>query len=334
MEPEQTVETVETEAPEAAASIADHAAQFSPGARAEADPEPAPQPELKPIRPVDQQRRADQGRFAEGKKPVRAKDAVSRINELTGRAKTAEEKLVAAEAELTRLRSERAAPAQITRAEQRVETAEAKVETTDTEPSEDDPAYGGDYGKFLEARARWSARDEYRKARQTEHQQMQQARQHQAHQQFMGTWVERMKSAESRYADWQQVASTPAPWLRNGKAIPEAEMIDAFIMEDENGPDVLYHLLTNLPEAESLLRIEPRLQYKRLSLISQRFDSDEDRSSGGTGSLATPRLVNRPPTPPNPVRTEAQRVSTGPPTDRPLSIAEHQKYYGPKARAR
>ena len=117
MEQQVIESTVEIEAPEPT-SIESHKAAFGPNAdkQVEIDAEPEPASDLKPIRPVDQQKR-EQGKFAEGRQRMKAKDAVERINQLTGRAKTAEEKLAAAETELTQLRSQRAAPQQIARAE-------------------------------------------------------------------------------------------------------------------------------------------------------------------------------------------------------------------------
>ena len=323
-------ESVEAESP---VSVMDHARQFGPNAEPSEPEAPAEASaeDLKPLRPVDQQRR-DQGKFAEGKKPMRAKDAVSRINELTGRAKSAEEKLVAAEAELTRLRSERAAPAQITRAEQRVDAAEAKVEQaapSDPEPVETDPKYADDYGKFLRDVAKWEGREAYRQERAAERQQAQRAQQDEQRRTAMTSWAGRVTSAKEKYPDFEDVAlKQPAPWLQpDGTAYPQAAALDAFIMEDEVGPDVLYYFQSHRQELDALLAKPVFQQVRDLALLSQRLASSGRESSGVTGSLPKPKAVVLAPTPPNPVRTEPQRTSGPVPLDGSLSVTAHAKQF-------
>lgn len=330
-----TVEPPIEEAP-VELSIKDHAAQFGAGSPREADAEievdavAEPDP-LKPIRPVDQQRR-EQGKFTEGKQRIKAKDAVERINQLTGRAKSAEERLAAAEAELVTLRTQRAPAAQIERAEAKVERAEAKTDApaprgpgfTETEPDENDPKFGGDYGKYLRAAAAYDIRKEnFEQA----HAQRQQAAEHRERASFN----ERVTRGQAKYADYDAVAL--GPWRPGEPRIADGSVTDRFIMEDDNGEEVLYHLRKFPQELDAILRLPTALsQAKALSLLSQRFASSPRLPAGTTTSAAPPIKVVLPPKPPNVVRTEAQRASDSPPTGEASSIDGHRKLYAPKSR--
>lgn len=346
MDAVETVETVEQAQPDAAPalSILDHAKQFGPNAdKAEAaaeDTDGERADDLKPIRPVDQQKR-DQGKFSEGKRPMRSKDAVARINELTARAKTAEERAVASESrlaqmerELAEMRAQGASPQAIQRAEDKIERVADAAAEADPEPTEDDPQFAGDYGKYLRALSKWegrnAARELYQRERTAEQQRQQAQREAATRHEAMSSWVGRMKAAEARYPDWPEVISQPAPWLdpRTGTALPDAIAVDAFIMESPHGPDVLYYLQSNRQEVDALLAMKPLEQLTRLALISQRFvASPEGRSSGVTGSLTKPRTVTLAPPPPNPVRTEPERTNGPVPLDGSLSVLKHAKTF-------
>lgn len=340
----------QTPEPTPVLSVKDHAATYSD--RASGRPSESAQPaepqdakdDLAPIRPVDQQRR-EQGKFAEGKQRIRGKDAVERINTLTARAKTAEERfedalgrLARAEAELATLRRQGASPQRLDKAEQRVERAEAKFtdridamhqaaprfsDPIDPEPQETDPAFAGDYGKYLQSHARWAARDEYRQIRAGEAQATKAAQTKQAAQTALMTWGGRIDAAKQTYPDYHEVAlATPAPW-------DEGSVIDAFIMEDDNGGHVLYYLRhpDHAEEVGDLLREPPLKQLTRLALLSQRFSPTPSRQAGATGAAAGRQPVVLPHRPPTPVRTEAQRTSSGPPTDGTLSVMGHAKAF-------
>lgn len=323
-------EPVVTESP----SISDHAAKFGPGAKQDPEPETKAD-DLKPIRPVDQQKR-EQGKFAEGKRPMKASEAVKRINELTGRAKTAEERatsaegrLQAAERELATLKAQGGTKAEIKQAEQKVERAEAKVESIpstfkEPEPVEDDPKFAGDYGKYIRALAAWEGRKAYHDEKAAERAEQQKAQREASEREVVKTWAGRVEATKAKYQDFEQVALGPT-------RIPMGSAIDAFIMEDEHGPDVLYHLNKHPEELDTLLAMSSLGQIKGLALLSQRLVSTPPGTTGATGSVAERKVVVLPPRPPNPVRTEAQRTKDDPPpTDGSLSIAEHRKHFGPK----
>lgn len=317
-------QTPATPQPESAppSSIADHAAQFGPQAVHEDDPaEDAPAEPLTPIRPVDQQKR-DQGKFAEGRRPLKAKDAVERINQLTGRAKTAEEKLAAAEVELSRLRTQHAPPAAIAKAEAKVEQAQPAAERTtkaggfaEPEPSEDDPKFEGDYGKYLRAAAAWEGRKAYHEARAAEQAQAARAQQ-------TKTMDQRLTAAQAKYPDFDAAAS------RVFARIPPQSALEAWIFAHKHGDDVLYYFDQHQQDLDAILRMPtPLEQFEAVTLLSQRIASPQRSEAGTTGSASPRNVIVLPPRPPNPVRTEAQRASEDPPTDGSLSIAEHAKHF-------
>ena len=336
IEPE-LVETIEQ--PEPAASLADHAAQFSPEARRKAAEAEAgakddkPADPLKPIRPVDQQRRADHGQFAEGRKPVKAKDAVARINELTGRAKTAEERLAAAETELAQLRRERAPRTEIAQAERKVERAETAAapvtaDANDPEPQEDDPKFAGDYAKYLRELTRWDARQERRQERAAEATAAEQRRTETAKTERLRTFGQRIDEARTVYGDdYEATLRWDVPWLhRDGTPIRGYEALDAFIQEDESGGHVLHYLRMHPEEVDALLQVPPLKQVGRLTLIGQRFASSAG-SAGDTASARPVKTVVLPPKPPSAVRTEAQGQSIPALTGEASSTAEHARLF-------
>lgn len=282
--------------------------------------------EAKAAHHTEQQKRDREGKFAEGKVRHRAKsqqaspEDVPRIRELTAKLRTAE-------AEVQRLKAQHAPAAQIAQAERTVERVEAQrpapvkapPDPTDPEPQEGDQKYAGDYGQYLRDVTRWEARQERRQweAEQT-HARAQQRRQA-AEQATIKSFGDRVQAAKQKYDDFEAVAFGPSP-------IPAGSPTDAFIMEDDNGADVLYHLHGHPDELTELLRMPVLQQLKRLALLSQRFETPSEPAER-TGAAAGHLKVVLPPRPPTPVRTEAQRVSGPPPTDGSLSVAEHAKKF-------
>lgn len=318
MEGTETVvtETPQAPPPEAPLSIADHASQFGPGAKREerqAEPvEPAETP-VEPAAPKPRHRAQSQKAGPED---------VPRIRELTAKARAAEERAAALEAELQTFRQQ---PRQEPRPEPKPEPrAQAKTDD-DPEPNESDPKYASDYGAYLVDKARWAARDEWRKRDAASAEQATRQKKEQEQRAFLKTFGERMEAAKKRYDDFDTVALAPT-------RIPKGGPIDAFILEDDNGPDVLYHLQQHTDELDALVAMPVLAQVKRLALLSQRYDPASPTQPAGTnGAVAGVRTVVLPPKPPTPLRTEASRASgTPPPTDGSLSIAEHAKAFGRK----
>lgn len=331
---EQPPVVIEPEKPAEPTSMADHAAKFSPQAReAAADAEA----ERKAHPSENQKRDKPTGQFTEGRTKHRAEkdkarpEDVPRIRELSG-------KLAAAEAELARLRSEKAPPTQIARAEQRVEAA-GGGDVDDPEPQEGDDKYKSDYGKYLDDKVRWAARDEHRKVQRADADRRAKSDRQAQHDAVQERFVARLPQAREKYPDFDAVAmEKQAKWLKpDGSPTDQGKILDSWIFEDESGQDVLYFFQSqeHSQELDDFLRMSALEQVKRLTLLSQRLSSDPALQPADTRSGASqPIVVKLPPKPPNLVRTsEAQRAEDAPPpTDGSLSIAEHRKQFAPKSR--
>lgn len=336
---------VQPEAPEPTPvlPVLEHASKYSPeGRKKDIEARAHETPDQRTEREAKAQRTRDEaGKFQKESRHKAASqqatpDDVPRINKLTARAKTAEEALAAANAELARLRAERAPQAQITRAEANVEAKQEQVSPStfkEPEPDENDPKFAGDYGKYLRAAAAWEGRKAYHEAREGERQQQElTAKQNQARE-ALKTFADRNDAARQRYPDFDQVAfEAPAPWLKpDGTAIPNGQTLDAWIMEHETGPDVLYYfqLDKNRPELDSLLAKPVLKQVEHLALLSQRLLPTSSTPAGVTrAAAATKQSIVLPPKPPTLVRTEAQRTTGGPPpTDGTLGVLGHAKAF-------
>jgi hypothetical protein len=290
---------------------------------------------------ADQARDKETGQFKQGKK--RGKDAVKRIDQLTGRAKTAEERLAAAEAEIARLRTPAvavppgsangnghqpaAAPRQEPQATKPGERFQLPAPPFDPEPQENDAKFGGDAFAYLRAIAAWNGRQA---VRQSEFDRMVEANertQKATEEKELSDFATRVDASRERHEDFDAIAfETKTP-------IPKGSITDTFVMRDDNGPELLYYLHAHPKELDELLKMPELGQVKFLTLLSQRL------SSNGNGLTASPttsvpgaRTIVLPPKPPNVVRTEAQRASSGVPMDRELSLSEHEHYFRPTKR--
>lgn len=329
------VAELEAEAPPL--TLKEHAALHSERKDA-ITPEERTKLEEKAAHHSESQRREKDGKFTEGKTRHRAQsqqaraEDVPRIKELTARAKSAEERLAAAEAEVTRLKTQHAPPAQVAAAERKVEQAEQRVPTAtadDPEPTEDDPKYGGDYAKYLRDVTRWETRQALKAERAEADQRAQQAKRDEAKTATIKTFAERLTAAETKHGeDFQETLRWDAPWLApSGEPHPGYEAVHEFILSDETGADVLHYLHSHPDEVDALMRVPPLQQVKRLTLLGQRFASPQSEEAGATGAAPRPTIVHLPPKPPTPVRTGAQRVVGAQPTDGSLSVLGHAKAF-------
>ncbi len=281
IEPTDPGPTSQPETPaESEPSLAEHEAEFGADKRPSADPEPEPE---------EDNRRAPQDRDEAGKfKPEKHRAAksearagdVPRIQELT-------KKLREAEAERDALRARPLAPATTTSpaATDTVPrgTSAAPTITATAEPKIDDFQ---EYGDFVKAQIDWSIAEARRQDRETAQKEQESAK-------LTASWVERVDSAKAKYADFEQVA------LLAPTNIPQGSLIDAWILEDTTGADVLYLS----PTRESAVK---------------------------TGAATTtPRAPA--PRPPTPVRTSAMPAADEPPDPEKASLRDHENYYHRKS---
>lgn len=331
----------EQQEPAAPLSLKEHATLYSEKAETLSEDKKTALEEKARHHSEQQKREKETGKFTEGKTRHRAEsqkarpEDVPRIRELTARAKGAEDRLAAAEAELARLRTQHAPPAQVAAAERKVEQAETRVpakasDDDDPMPREDDPKYGGDYAAYLDDKQDWRVRKALREDRAEQARQAEQAKRQEAKTATIKTFAERLTAAKDKHGDdFDATLQWDAPWLAaSGDPHPGYEAIHDFIMLDDDGADVLHYLRTNPDEVDALLRVPPLQQVKRLTLLGQRFASSPSVAADATG--AAPRqttVIKLPPKPPTPVRTEASKVVGAPPTDGSLSVMGHAKAY-------
>jgi hypothetical protein len=189
----------------------------------------------------------------------------------------------------------------------------------DPEPNpEDAAAYpDGQYDrKFIGDLSRWHARQEHRALRDQDAKTA-------SEQAVLRTFATRVDAAKTKYADFDAIAFAPT-----AAQIPEGSATDIFIMEDEAGAEVLYHLRKNPAELRDILGKPVLAQLKALALLSQRLMSPPARAQAvTTGSAAMPPVAAVPRSP-NPVRTSPVSVNTGSPSDDDSLEAHEAHYYG------
>lgn len=189
------------------------------------------------------------------------------------------------------------------------------------DPSDEQKYPDGVYTpQFYKDHSRWAAREELR-----QHTQRQQ--QDANRRAVQESWTRRTTAAKAKYPDFEAVAYAPTP-------IEAGSPIDLFIMEDDAGADVLYHLHKHPVELSALLSLPVLGQLKALSLLSQRVSSVPTRQAGErTGAPPAPATtkVSRPPTP---VRTGPVSAASGVPDADSDDLDAHMKHYYPKGRQR
>lgn len=297
-------------------SLAEFEVEFGgDGARPpEPDPEPEPEPgdgERRPPRERD-----DAGKFVKPEKhraksqEVPAKEVrAGRIDELTKKWREAEAERDAIRAERDALKWGRPttslpAPTEATKS---AEAAKPAVATA--KPKIDD---FNEYGDYVEALADWKIAEARRQDRETAQKEAETAR-------ISNSWRERVDAAKAKHADFEAVA------LQAPTQIPQGSLIDAWILEDTSGADVLYTLQKDPAELRRILALPLFEQVKALSLIAQRL-SDTPEPAVKTGAAARP-AVRVAPRPPTPVRTSAVSAPDEPPDPETSSLDQFERYY-------
>jgi len=318
-------------APEPELSIADHEAQFSRVSERHTTPEPtegtppADDEGTEPP-PAAAGDRDERGRFrprAVARSHQAGKEDTGRIAELTRKLRTAERdrdewKTKASAAPAPREDAPRETPPPATEHPPAPVRRAALVKPTPTDTKDDGSAKFATYEDYLDAR------DEYNReiGRQDRAQEVERDR-------LTADWTSRTEAARDKYDDFEQVA------LLKPTRIPAGSIVDAFILEDEAGADVLYHFQKNDAELDRVLAMAPFKAVKFLSLLSQRLadpDSAPTRAripaATGPERAAPHQPVTRPPTP---VRTVPAARADEPPGD-DASLAEHERAYGQRQR--
>jgi len=310
-----------TPAPEEDLSLSDHESRFSAEARQHPQetpvetppPEPATEDTPHADETDDAGPRDERGRFLpKPKSRHRAASAIAtpedvpRIRELTARLRAVEVERDALKART----SESLAP--IPRA------VPPPPVTAVPKPT---PNQFTDYSEYVEALSDWKT-DQKIAAWETKRQQAEQERIAELdRQRLTKSWTERVTAAKAKYPDFEEVA------LQSDTTIPQGSLIDAWILEDETGADVLYHLQQHPDEVQSILNQSVLQQAKALALLAQRFNGSSSRTAAvATGSAPAPSSTPTP-RPPNPVRTGPLKSGDEPPDEEVASLADHERYY-------
>lgn len=207
---------------------------------------------------------------AEPKEPVAAPKTAAekrnedRFQELTRHNRELKAKLDAAEAKLKEAPAETVKvekPAEATTAAEKEGELKAPVEPV--EPDENDPKYPtwDEYQKAMR---------EFRKAERQYNRELvayetkkaiQEAEQKRAERdkgnEVQKTWNKKLETAKSKHTDFEAVA----------KNVPFNETAASFILDSEIGPEILYHLGSNLDDAERIKGLTPMQTARELTRI-------------------------------------------------------------------
>lgn len=292
-----------TQTPELEGSLAEHEAQFGdPARRPAAEPEPDADP------PRAARDRDDQGKFVKPEKH-RAKSQqagpvdVPRIQALT-------KQLRDAEAERDALRA-RVAPTSPPPAAPLLEVPRGTSPAVAATPDKPKIEAFTDYGDYVEALADWKIAQARTADRAAQQQEAEQTR-------ITTAWRTRIEAAKDRYPDFDAIA------LQAPTTIPQGSLIDAWILEDTSGADVLYSLQKDPSELSRILALPIFEQVKALSLLAQRLSPSREPAVKTGAAATTPRPPA--PRPLTPVRTSAMPAADEPPGD-DASLAEHEKFF-------
>lgn len=168
-----------------------------------------------------------------------------------------------------------------------------------------------DYGDYVEALADWKIAQARTADRAAQQQEAEQTR-------ITTAWRTRVEAAKDRYPDFDAIA------LQAPTTIPQGSLIDAWILEDTSGADVLYSLQKDPSELSRILALPIFEQVKALSLLAQRLSPSRELAVKTGAAATTPRPPA--PRPLTPVRTSAMPAADEPPGD-DASLAEHEKFF-------
>lgn len=118
-----------------------------------------------------------------------------------------------------------------------------------------------DYDQYTEALGEWAAEKTIAKREFA----AQQKKAHETKQTVVKSYQERVETAKTKYADWDDVIAT-------GNVTVTDTTLEA-ILESEQGPDISYHLLSNPTEAARLNGLSQIQQIKEIARLEAKFSS-------------------------------------------------------------
>lgn len=144
---------------------------------------------------------------------------------------------------------------------------------------------------------------------------------------IVNSWAGRVAKAMEAHDDYEAVA------LKAPTKIQAGSLMDAFILESDNGAEILYALQRDDGERQRIAALPPVQQAEALALLGHQLTAKRAPQTGTTGAVAAAPLTPPAPRPPTPVRTGPMRTGEEPPGD-DASIADHEKAFGVKGRRR
>jgi len=117
------------------------------------------------------------------------------------------------------------------------------------------------YEDFADARAIWNAEVRIAADRLRQAKEAAKAEIEKRNKEVAEGWKGRVAEATKRHPDFVEVA------LDSNLPIPEGSVLDAFFLESEQGPEVLYHLATHREELDRIAKLNPIAQARELVKI-------------------------------------------------------------------
>lgn len=324
----QTVETPTP--PDIPLSIADHAAKFGPAgpkdgaATTPQTPTPAA-PEAPPVAAAPPEEPKERERHRAASQQATAKDA-PRIAELTRRRHEAEERANRLEAELNALKAKQTPATPPVNGTKESDTSgfSEPIPKLEDFSGESDP-----YESYLLAKAEWRANKRAFEAKQADEARQRVERETAAAREADEADQQRVTSYQGRLSEFVKTHPDFNEKLQAAKArgnqIPGALMVA--LQEDDNGPEILYHLLTHPQEFDRVLIEGYALPqtFESVAILRRRLQTYTTQAAS-TGSAAGASPVVLAPRPPNPVRTGPMPAPD--PSPRAGSVSAHLKAYG------
>jgi len=172
------------------------------------------------------------------------------------------------------------------------------------EPKAEDYEFGEADIKYITDLAKFSARQEFQQQHAESEQRAEFARLDANYQTNIAKATERLPDFDEKVTQSAKAGKWPCPPL-----------IALGIRDSEVGPDIAYHLASNVPEAERIAALDPYLQARELGRLEARFMSEATARTEAAKAPA-PAKVSQAPTPPaNLVRGAGGKFTVNADTD-------------------
>jgi hypothetical protein len=250
---------------------------------------------------------------------------VPRIAELTKNWRAEQERVKSLEAKIAEYEAKHAAPA-------KVETKTDATAFDQPEPTlEQFSTHDDPYTAYTRALARWDRAKEQFDAKRADAETARTKAAADADAKRDAAYVSRLQTFVAKTPDFAEKFA--AVERETGGQLPML-LIQA-IKEDDNGPALLYHLLTHPSDLDDMrfLSDGKPITETSVALLRRRLASLSRSQAVDTGSAVATAYPTLAPRPPKPVRTGPMKAGDDLPGEG-ASIADHARAFGPKPRQR